>query len=95
MGKIKEFPDALQGVFCCGHVFRSERPVLLVAHDEDGDCQFFCGGEDHTDDDDVHHVCVGHLLDSDSTLNDVSDLPAGCEADRLSIEAGWVRTRSS
>ena len=64
--------------------------MLLVSH-EDGDWQFVCGSDDHTGDDDVHHVCVGYLVGFDSTIDEVSDLPRGWEAERSSTNVGWLR----
>jgi len=92
MGNGKTFSDSRLGVFCCGHVFEGHRPVLLVAHEEHGDWQFVCGSEDHTYEDDIHHACVGHLIDSDSTLSEISDLPRGLDAERSSTAVEWIRT---
>ena len=62
MNEIK--PDNL-GVYVCSHVFEGTRPILYVCR-ADGDWQFLCGGDDHSDD--VHFVGVGHLTESDPTL---------------------------
>jgi hypothetical protein len=70
-----KFEDSRLGVYCCGHAFWRERPVLLVIR-EDGDWQFLCGGADHADPLEPYHVSVGALLDADPTLNQIADLPA-------------------
>ena len=79
------------GVFICGHIFRDERPVLLVIHETDGDWQLLCGG-DHDVGETPHVVGVGHLLDRDPSLQELADLPLGWEAERESADASWQRT---
>jgi hypothetical protein len=86
------FQDERMGVYCCGHLFRHERPVLLVVR-EDGDWQFLCGNVDHDDPLEPYHVSVGVLLDSDRSLNQIADLPAEWEAERSAIGANWLRTQ--
>lgn len=85
------FTDQRLGVYCCGHLFRRERPALLVAR-EDGDWQFLCGNVDHNDPLEPYHVSVGALLDMDPTLNEIADLPPEWEAERSEIRADWLRT---
>jgi hypothetical protein len=80
------------GVYCCGHIFRRERQVLLVSRD-DGDWQFLCGDTDHPDPDEPYHVSFGVLLDYDPTLEAVSDLATDCEAERQSKDDQWTRTK--
>lgn len=87
------FEDLRLGVYCCGHVFRNERAVLLVSHEE-RDWQFVCGGADHNDPDEPYHVHVGALVSADQTLHDVADLPPGYEAERRSVGDTWVKTKS-
>jgi hypothetical protein len=86
------FSDERLGVFCCGHVFRRERPVLFVAH-ADSDWQFVCGKSDHSDPAEPYHVSVGVLLEVDSTLHQVSDLPLDWEAERNDRSEHWIRHR--
>jgi hypothetical protein len=81
------------GVFCCGHVHRQERPILLVTHETDGDWQFLCGGTDHHDPDDLFYLHLYHMLDADPTLHDVGDLHLGWEAERVDAASGWIRTK--
>lgn len=85
------FRDQQLGVYCCGHLFRRERPALFVMR-EDGDWQFLCGNVDHNDPLEPYHVSVGVLLDTDPTLNEIADLPAEWEAERSEIRADWLRT---
>jgi hypothetical protein len=84
------FTDPHLGVYCCGHVFRRERPVLLVAR-EDEEWQFLCGGPDHPDPSEPYHVGVGPLVGHDPTLHGIADLPSDWEAERGSVDAAWLR----
>jgi hypothetical protein len=75
--------------YICLHVFEFERPILLVAK-EDGDWQFLCGDEhDWTDLPKV--VGLNHLLDRDSTLLELLDLPDNWEAERVNVNSPWQR----
>ena len=85
-----------QAAFVCDHVFRCARPVLLVSHAR-GDWQLLCGADHPNDPDDdswVHLVGLNHLLDRDSTLRAVMDLPIDWMAERVSVGAGWTRWSS-
>jgi hypothetical protein len=83
--------DSSLGVFCCGHVFRNERPVKLVIY-EGGDWQFMCGGNDHKEANDGFYIHVGHLISQDPSLNEISDLSADSEAERHEPGALWIRS---
>ena len=80
------------GIFVCPHVFKGTRPVLLVIH-EDGDWQCLCGKEDH--DENGHLVGVGHLIEKDQSIDELFDLPDGWEAERVSKNDAWLRTKCS
>jgi hypothetical protein len=84
------FTQSNLACYICDHIFRNERPVLLVAH-EDGDWSFLCGGEDHSGNW-CNAVGMGHLLERDPSLNECSDLPDSFEAERASIGGAWIRT---
>lgn len=75
----------------CSHVFRDDRPVRLVSH-EDGDWQFLCGEADHNDD--GHLVGLEHLIERDPTLSEVLDLPLDWDAEREDPGKPWIRTSS-
>lgn len=85
------FYDKNLGVFCCSHVFRHERPVNLVVYEE-GDWQFMCGMNDHQGASDGFYVHVGHLIDRDTTLNEVADLSDNWEAERREPGAPWIKS---
>jgi hypothetical protein len=88
-----QFEDPRLGVYCCAHVLRHERPILLVTHEADGDWQFLCGGTDH-DGEGPHHVHLHHVLDADPALHDLADLRRGWDAERPDTTSGWTRTKS-
>jgi hypothetical protein len=74
--------------FCCQHVLAGA-PILYVTHDHDGDWQFLCG-ETHTDSL-PKVVCMGCMLERDSTVWSLADMPIGWGADRPSLEGAWNR----
>jgi hypothetical protein len=76
------------GVYVCDHIFKGESPVVFVVRDEETSWQFLCG--DALDDDPCHHVGVGHVIDSDHSLEVMANLPTGHYAERESAESPWV-----
>lgn len=88
---LPRFLNEKLGVYCCGHVFRQERPVLLIVRDG-GDWQFLCGAVDHADPAEPYHVCLGYVLGADPTLHAQADLPTACEAERGAVGEPWLRT---
>ncbi len=85
-------PNYHQKLYVCLHVFRNERPVLLVARDLDS-WSFVCG-DSHEDNASAYRVVgMGHVLDVDPALLALLDLPVGWEAERKSMESSWIRTR--
>ena len=83
------FKDYHQGVIVCSHVFKKERDVLYVANEKFG-WQFMCGEYEHEEADGIV-VGVGHLTDRDPTINTISDLPLGWEAERADLSQDWKR----
>lgn len=75
--------------YACIHVIKRDRAILLVAHDLDGDWQFLCG-DSHASSE-GHVVGIGHLLDSDPSLNELVDLPINSEASRSDANSPWFR----
>jgi hypothetical protein len=56
--------------------------------------KIWCGEVDHIGSQEGNFVIVGVLLDVDPSLNELADLPAGCEAERRDPESSWIRTRA-
>jgi hypothetical protein len=78
-------------VYVCSHIFDQSRPVLLVSR-ADGDWCFLCGGEHPQDASAYKAVGIGHVLEWDSSLQELQDLPADWEAERKELGQNWVRT---
>ena len=87
-----EFIQKNLGVIVCEHIFKAEKPVLYVVHRENS-WQFLCGGENESVDD-AKMVGIGHLIDRDPTLNHLADLPIGWDAERTTINDGWIKYES-
>ncbi len=63
------------GALVCGHVFRDERPVMLVIRHADGGWQCTCGKYDHPDDfSDFKVVGMNHLVARQDNLVLVAEL---------------------
>ena len=61
----------------------------MVSH-ADGDWQLLCGG-DHEPGDRPHVVGLNHLVDRDTSLRELLDLPSDWEAERLDEGILWER----
>ncbi len=77
--------------YVCSHVFDNTRPILLVSR-ASGDWQCLCGGE-HDSGEVPYVVGLNHLIERDSTLVELQDLPDEWEAERASPREAWIRTR--
>ncbi len=63
-------------------------PILYVARDEDGDWQFL-GGQDITEAD-AAMVSLGQIIERDSSIKELLDMPKETEAKRKDINSPWV-----
>ena len=80
--------------YVCIEVFEGQRPILYVTR-SDGDWCFLCG-EEHPNDASAYRVVgIGHPVGSDPTLVEILDLGVDEEAERVSVEAAWIRSRRS
>ena len=89
---MNKFGSDNLAVLVCSHIFAITKPILLVSHHEDGDWQFLCGG-DLDENEKPKVVGIGHLLERDPSLNEISDLPIDYEAERNAIGEKWITTR--
>ena len=93
MSKKKAVPNRDQKTYVCIHVFKKERPILLVTR-TDGDWCFLCG-QGHEDVANSYRVVgLGHLIDADPILREVLNLKPEEEAERQSVGSHWIRTSS-
>jgi hypothetical protein len=81
------------GVFTTKQIARGDEPVLHVSHDQDGDWQFLPFTTPNDKDASIIHI--GHLLERDSSLSEVMDLPLGWHAYRKEIGDAWTREKCS
>jgi hypothetical protein len=77
--------------FTCSHVLSKERPILYVAHDDEGDWQFLCG-EDHAEDD-GKIISLKQAVALDTTVNDLYEMPMGFGAERKTVKDKWMPFR--
>lgn len=74
--------------FVCSHVLNKEKPILYASHDSDGDWQFLCGGDDHTEAD-ANIISLKQVVELDPTVNDLYEMPKNVGAERKSIKDKW------
>ncbi|WP_444935368.1 hypothetical protein ACJJIW_12755 [Microbulbifer sp. JMSA004] len=73
-------------------VVQSSLPILMVVHYEDDDSwAFTCGTTNKSED--LMIVGMGEIVNLDSTLYSIADLPPGWSAVRESVGSEWVRTK--
>lgn len=80
-------------VYICTRV-RDGAPVLHVSHDDEGDWQFLCGGDQHGagQSDPGLLACMECVVADDLTLNELSDLREDWTAERDSVGGAWRRS---
>lgn len=74
--------------FTCVHVINKEKDILYVSHDKDGDWQFLCGEEGHTEKD-AKLVSLKSITELDESVNDLFEMPFNVGAERKSIKDKW------
>lgn len=75
--------------FSCSHVVNDNDPILYVSHDNEGDWQFLCGKEDHTEKN-AKIISLYQAVQLDNSLNDLFEMPLGVAAERKTIEDTWT-----
>lgn len=81
------FPENRASIVC-KHVWDGD-PVLVFAHDSDGDIQFYCGAEDHS----ITDALVLGLEEIRNHVQSMEDLPRvrpGYCAERHKIGGTWT-----
>ena len=83
------FKDAENTIcFSCKHIIEEKKPILYVSHDIEGDWQFLCGGNEHTEKD-AKIISLKNATDLDQTVNDLFEMPKGVGAERETINEKW------
>jgi hypothetical protein len=80
------------GVFCSRAIFEAGKPIVLVAHDDDGSWQFLDGEPIRPGDEPVH-VCLEEVYCLDPTVSEVANLPQGWLAERSGPTEPWSRAK--
>ena len=80
--------------FACRNVWERHAPILQVCHDDSGDWQFLCGGNEHTTPDEAVVIHAHHMFDLYPELQEVADLTPGFYAWRTSSTAPWERYKT-
>lgn len=81
------FPENRASIVCT-HVWAG-RPVLVFAHDIDGDIQFLCGDDGHNGSD----ALVLGLAELEGQLRSMDGIPTvkpGYRAERSTIGSDWI-----
>lgn len=79
--------------YVCSHIFKDERPVLLVSR-VGGDWQFLCGSA-HDPNDLPEVVGLNHLFERDNSLEELRNLPKDWEAERSTVGGEWTKKPGS
>jgi len=78
-----------KGCFACSHVMEGA-PVLLFAHEADGDLQFLCGASGHDFEKECRWLHTAHVLERQPGLLTLPTVDMGFEAERTTVSAPWI-----
>lgn len=88
--KNKDFPIALESsVFTTSFIIEGGMEITTVMHDTDGDWQFFSDDEFEDFEKVAKLVSLKQIINLDSTILELSQLPKGKTAQRRSVNASW------
>lgn len=84
----KTFKDDLQiYVFTTRFVMKNNSPITFITHDENGDWQFM--SDDDFEEDDAMVVSLEEMIEHDSSISEVADLPYEGKAYRENADLPW------
>jgi hypothetical protein len=75
--------------FTCDHVLNNGKPILYVSHDQEGDWQFLCGQNNHTEVN-AKIISLEEVTELDPSVNDLFEMPMGVGAERDSKKDKWT-----
>jgi len=78
--------------FTCNHVVIDKKPILYASHDNEGDWQFLCGQENHSEQN-AKIISLKEVTELDQTINDLFEMPTGIGAERETINDKWMPFR--
>lgn len=78
-----------KAVFTCSHVIQDKEPVLYVEHDYEGDWQFLCGQDNHSEEN-AKVISIKQATEIDQSLNDLFEMPKGVGAERKALGEKWT-----
>lgn len=81
-----------KGCLTCQHVMDGA-PVLLFAHEADGDLQFLCGESHHDFDTQCLWLHTSHVLQRQPDLLLLPTVEMGFEAERDEVGSPWIVAR--
>jgi len=81
------------GAKTCSHVLDEDRSILLVARETDGEVLALCGGDDDTPET-MRDLPLDRLIEHDSALTELADMPDGWVAMRESSGDDWARSKA-
>jgi hypothetical protein len=87
---MKIFQDDLStAVITTKYVLNENSPILFVNHFEDGFWQF-CGSENNLEDADYKIISLEEMIEIDSSILEISDLPYEGMAYREDVNSVWI-----
>jgi len=72
----------------CSHILSKQLPILYAAHDAEGDWQFLCGKDNHTEEN-AKVISLKEVVEIDPSVNDLFEMPNAVGTDRKTVKDKW------
>ena len=79
----------VKAVFTCSHVTQDKETVLYLEHYYEGDWQFLCGQDNHSEEN-AKIISIKEVTEIDQSLNDLFEMPKGVVAERKALGEKWT-----
>ena len=76
-------------VFTVKQIYSGEKPILFVSHEINGAWHFFSG--DKINPEDVMFVTLAEIVEKNTGISELFDLPKGWQASRVTNIDEWLR----